>query len=96
MSLTMTPAGLDAAHRHFRPMDDPLGARRLHALTERELAVLALMAHGRSNGGIAHDLLVSEGAVEKHVANIFTKLDLPRSPDVHRRVQAVVAYLGAR
>ena len=69
---------------------------RLHALTEREQAVLALMARGRSNAGIARDLLVSEGAVEKHVANIFTKLDLPRAADVHRRVLAVVAYLHGR
>jgi DNA-binding NarL/FixJ family response regulator len=69
---------------------------RLHALTARELEVLALMAAGRSNGGIARDLLVSDGAVEKHVANIFAKLDLPRSPTLHRRVLAVVAYLDAR
>ena len=50
--------------------------RRLDVLTDREREVLALMANGRSNGGIASDLLVSEGAVEKHVANIFTKLDV--------------------
>ena len=73
-----------------------LAAPRLSVLTDRELEVLALMAAGRSNGGIADDLLVSPGAVEKHVANIFTKLDLPRSPVVHRRVLAVVAYLSAR
>jgi DNA-binding NarL/FixJ family response regulator len=73
-----------------------LPAPRLHALTARELEVLALMANGRSNGGIARDLLVSEGAVEKHVANIFAKLDLPRSPTLHRRVLAVVAYLTER
>ena len=70
-----------------------LAAPRLSVLTDREREVLARMANGRSNVGIARDLLVSEGAVEKHVANIFTKLDLPRSPVVHRRVLAVVAYL---
>jgi len=73
-----------------------LAAPRLSVLTDRELEVLARMANGRSNVGIARDLLVSEGAVEKHVANIFTKLDLPRSPVVHRRVLAVVAYLSER
>ena len=73
-----------------------LAAPRLSVLTDRELEVLARMANGRSNVGIARDLLVSEGAVEKHVANIFTKLDLPRSPVVHRRVLAVVAYLTER
>ena len=73
-----------------------LAAPRLSVLTDREREVLARMANGRSNGGIARDLLVSEGAVEKHVANIFTKLDLPRSPVLHRRVLAVVTYLTER
>ena len=77
----------------------PTGGRRpgrVAALSAREHEVLGLMAHGRSNGGIARDLLISEGAVEKHVANIFLKLDLPRSPTLHRRVLAVVAYLAER
>ena len=69
---------------------------RVAALSAREHEVLELMARGRSNGGIARDLLISEGAVEKHVANIFVKLDLPRSPTLHRRVLAVVAYLAER
>jgi DNA-binding NarL/FixJ family response regulator len=69
---------------------------RLAELSHREREVLALMAGGRSNSGIARDLLVSEGAVEKHVANIFLKLGLPPAPGVHRRVLAVVAYLGER
>jgi DNA-binding NarL/FixJ family response regulator len=69
---------------------------RLAELSHREREVLALMAIGRSNGGIARDLLVSEGAIEKHVANIFLKLDLPPTPGVHRRVLAVVAYLAER
>jgi DNA-binding NarL/FixJ family response regulator len=69
---------------------------RLADLSGREREVLALMAAGRSNGGIARDLLVSPGAVEKHVANIFMKLGLPPSPDEHRRVLAVLAWLTER
>jgi DNA-binding NarL/FixJ family response regulator len=65
------------------------------ALSPREREVLALMAQGRSNAAIAHELTVSERAVEKHVANIFTKLVLPVSPTDHRRVLAVLRYLGA-
>jgi DNA-binding NarL/FixJ family response regulator len=65
----------------------------LSALTGREREVLGLMAEGRSNGAIASALVVSEGAVEKHVANIFTKLDLPVSPNDHRRVLAVLRFL---
>jgi DNA-binding NarL/FixJ family response regulator len=67
----------------------------LAALSHRERQVLALMALGRSNRGIADDLLVSEGAVEKHVANIFVKLGLRPEPGTHRRVQAVLAYVAA-
>jgi DNA-binding NarL/FixJ family response regulator len=74
-----------------------LGASRrsdsLSRLTVREREVLSLMAEGRSNAAIATSLVVSEGAVEKHVANIFTKLDLPVSPADHRRVLAVLKYL---
>ena len=74
-----------------------MGATRrtesLSVLTGREREVLALMAEGRSNGAIANTLVISEGAVEKHVANIFTKLDLPVSPADHRRVLAVLRYL---
>jgi DNA-binding NarL/FixJ family response regulator len=55
--------------------------------------VLALMAEGRSNGAIARTLVVSDGAVEKHVRNIFTKLRLPPDEEQHRRVLAVLAYL---
>jgi DNA-binding NarL/FixJ family response regulator len=73
-----------------------LAAPRLSVLTDRELEVLARMANGRSNVGIARDLLVSEGAVEKHVANIFAKLELWPAPDDHRRVLAVLAYVRAR
>jgi DNA-binding NarL/FixJ family response regulator len=62
-------------------------------LTAREREVLALMAEGRSNTAIAERLVVSEGAVEKHVGNVFSKLDLPPSEEDHRRVLAVLAYL---
>jgi DNA-binding NarL/FixJ family response regulator len=65
-------------------------------LSHRGREVLSLMSMGRSNAGIARDLLISEGAVEKHVANIFMKLGLPPAPGVHRRVLAVIAYLAER
>jgi DNA-binding NarL/FixJ family response regulator len=68
----------------------------LSELTPREREVLALMAEGRSNAGIAHRLWVTEGAVEKHVRSILMKLNLPATQDDHRRVLAVVAYLDAR
>ena len=57
--------------------------------------MLALVAEGRSNTAIREALVVSEGAVEKHVANIFTKLGLPPSTTDHRRVLAAVTYLRA-
>jgi DNA-binding NarL/FixJ family response regulator len=69
---------------------------RVADLSRREQEVLSVMALGRSNRGIARDLLVSEGAVEKHVASIFSKLGLTPSPADHRRVLAVVAYLSDR
>lgn len=65
----------------------------LRTLTAREREVLGLMAEGRSNTAIAKTLVVTEGAVEKHVRNIFTKLDLPPDEEQHRRVLAVLAYL---
>jgi DNA-binding NarL/FixJ family response regulator len=68
---------------------------RLAVLTPREREVLALMAEGRSNAAIATTLVVSPRAVEKHIANIFTKLDLPPSDTDHRRVLAVLRYLEA-
>jgi DNA-binding NarL/FixJ family response regulator len=74
-----------------------LGARRRHdplaVLTDREREVLAQMAEGRSNAGVARRLWVTEGTVEKHVRSILTKLDLPEADDDHRRVLAVLAYL---
>ncbi len=62
-------------------------------LTTREREVLELMAEGRSNAAIAESLVVTAGAVEKHITNIFAKLDLPACDDDHRRVLAVLAYL---
>jgi DNA-binding NarL/FixJ family response regulator len=70
------------------------GRGPLDALTPREREVLALMAEGRSNTAIARKLVVTDGAVEKHVKNIFTKLDLPPDEEQHRRVLAVLTYLG--
>jgi DNA-binding NarL/FixJ family response regulator len=67
----------------------------LDTLTRRECQVLALMAEGRSNAAIASHLVISEGAVEKHVANIFAKLGLPVSDSDNRRVLAVLRYLNA-
>jgi DNA-binding NarL/FixJ family response regulator len=71
------------------------GRRGVSALTPRERDVLGLMAEGRTNAAIAKALVVSDRAVEKHIANIFLKLDLPPSGDDHRRVLAVLRYLGA-
>ena len=70
-------------------------ARGLTALTQREREVLELMAEGRSNAGIAARLVISGGAVEKHVAGIFNKLGLPPAEGDNRRVLAVLHYLRA-
>jgi serine/threonine-protein kinase PknK len=74
-----------------RRRDDPLGE-----LTPREREVLALMAEGRSNAGIARTLWVTEGTVEKHVHSILAKLPIAASGDDHRRVLAVVKFLESR
>jgi DNA-binding NarL/FixJ family response regulator len=79
-------AGLLNASRH---------PSALGTLTAREHDILALMAEGRSNSAIAGRLRVSDRAVEKHIGNIFSKLGLPRSDSDHRRVLAVLAYLGS-
>jgi DNA-binding NarL/FixJ family response regulator len=68
--------------------EDPLAD-----LTPREREVLELMAEGRSNAGIARQLWVTEGTVEKHVRSVLAKLPLAESPDDHRRVLAVLTYL---
>ncbi|HVW18821.1 MAG TPA: response regulator transcription factor [Solirubrobacteraceae bacterium] len=70
------------------------GGGRLDELTPREREVLALMAEGRSNAGIAEALVVSQGAVEKHISNVFFKLGLPPAEHDHRRVLAVLTWLG--
>ena len=74
-----------------RRVNDPL-----EHISPRELEVLALMAEGRSNAGIARQLWVTEGTVEKHVHSILMKLRLSETEDDHRRVLAVVTYLDAR
>jgi serine/threonine-protein kinase PknK len=74
-----------------RRRDDPLAV-----LSAREREVLALMAEGRSNAGIARRLWVTGGTVEKHVRSILTKLSLPETGDDNRRVLAVLTFLEAR
>ncbi|MEA2296536.1 MAG: hypothetical protein QOE86_4175 [Solirubrobacteraceae bacterium] len=74
-----------------RRRDDPL-----ESLTQREREVLALMAEGSSNSGIARKIWVTEGTVEKHVHSILAKLQLPETQDDHRRVLAVITYLDSR
>ena len=74
-----------------RRVEDPLDV-----LSPREREVLALMAEGRSNAGIAQELWVTEGTVEKHVHSILGKLRLPETADAHRRVLAVLTFLKAR
>ena len=71
-----------------RRRDDPIDQ-----LTPREREVIGLMAEGRSNSGIAEQLVVTDRAVEKHVTSIFSKLRLPAASEDHRRVLAVLAYL---
>lgn len=66
----------------------------LAALTPREREVLGLMAEGRSNTGIAQQLVISDGAVEKHITSILTKLELPANEAEHRRVLAVLTYIN--
>jgi DNA-binding NarL/FixJ family response regulator len=74
-----------------RRVEDPLDV-----LSVREREVLALMAEGRSNAGIAHQLWITEGTVEKHVRSVLMKLRLPATEDDQRRVLAVITYLDAR
>jgi DNA-binding NarL/FixJ family response regulator len=70
-------------------------SRAIDSLTPREREVLALMAEGRSNQAIAENLVITPGAVEKHVSSIFGKLELPANEEDNRRVLAVLAYLRA-
>jgi len=87
----LDPAVVSQLVSRRRPGADPL-----HYLTERERAVLELMAEGRTNRAIAERLFVSEHTVEKHVKNIFAALHLSPSTDDHRRVLAVLAFLNAQ
>jgi DNA-binding NarL/FixJ family response regulator len=77
-------ARLVGRKRRNSPIDD---------LTKREREVLSLIAEGRSNAGVAEELVVSVAAIERHVTNIFDKLGLRQSPERHRRVLAVLSYL---
>jgi serine/threonine-protein kinase PknK len=87
---SVVDSGLVQTLVQVRRGDDPLAV-----LTSREREVLALMAEGRSNAGIAAHLWLAEGTVEKHVRHILAKLHLPETKDDHRRVLAVVAFLKA-
>jgi DNA-binding NarL/FixJ family response regulator len=79
----------------MRSREGHSGDAALDELTPREREVLGLMAEGRTNAAIARAMVVTSGAVEKHISSIFGKLDLPSTNDDHRRVLAVLAYLRA-
>ncbi|MFB7476827.1 response regulator [Kitasatospora sp. NPDC056184] len=80
----------EVIHQLVRLRQDPL-----ERLSAREKEVLSLMAQGRSNASLAAELFISDAAVNKHIGNIFTKLDLPVDVDGHRRVLAVLRFLQA-
>jgi DNA-binding NarL/FixJ family response regulator len=88
---SVVDAGLVQELVSARRRNDPLDA-----LSPREREVLALMAEGLSNGGIANRLFVNEGTIEKHVHSILLKLRIPEAGDTHRRVLVVLAFLEAR
>ena len=79
--------------QQYDARDNKLHLNEVPIPTPREHEVLALMAEGRSNSAIADSLSVSDGAVEKHVSNILSKLGLPPADTTHRRVLAVLTYL---
>lgn len=87
---------MTATQRRLTLVPPPPGSRRGRhfelRLSRREHEVLELIAAGRTNAAIAEELVISVGAVEKHVANIFIKLRLPATPHDHRRVQAAMWY----
>jgi DNA-binding NarL/FixJ family response regulator len=72
------------------------GETQLESLTPREREVLELIAEGRTNAAVARAMVITPGAVEKHISNIFAKLSLPATDDDHRRVLAVLAFLRAQ
>src|SRR6201999_998213 len=78
-----------------RLVGQPRGHGQVGSLTSREQEVLCLMAQGKSNQGIADELVVTVSAVERHVTGIFVRLGLPRDTQEHRRVLAVLRYLRA-
>jgi DNA-binding NarL/FixJ family response regulator len=69
-------------------------SKDLKELSNREREILALMAQGKTNAGIAKTLYITEGSVEKHISNILNKLGIDGGDDTHRRVAAVLKYLG--
>ena len=79
----------------MRERQGTLPGNAIETLTARERETIELIAQGRTNAAIARELVVTLGAVEKHISNIFQKLDLPATDDDHRRVLAVLAYLRA-
>lgn len=87
-------AKLRVNEREVREALSTTETKALSDLSPREREVLALMAQGKSNAGIAATLFITEGSVEKHVSSILGKLDLPVDSDNHRRVLAVLEYLG--
>lgn len=87
----LDPSVVGQLVKRKRTGEDPV-----EELTDREREVLGLMAEGRSNKAIADRLFVTEHTVEKHVQNIFAKLDLPATADDHRRVLAVLTFLNSR
>lgn len=87
--------GLRVSERDVREaMAQPALREELEELSTRQREILALMAQGKSNAGIAKALYITEGSVEKHVSNILGRLNLPAEEDSHRRVLAVLTYLG--
>lgn len=101
MRHTQTPVRQEFGDRRRRlmashPATGGHAAAVVAALSERENEILALMAQGRSNLGIAERLVVSDRTIESHVRSIMRKLGVPEGPDDHRRVLAVLAYLDAR
>lgn len=89
-----TKQGLVSERDVREAMDSESLKERLSDLSKREREILALMAQGKSNSGIAKELYITEGSVEKHISSILSKLNLPIEEDNHRRVLAVLKYLG--
>ena len=95
-----TPNDVSVVHQNPALIQELVSGRRredpLAVLSPREREVLELMAEGRTNSGIARQLWLTEGTVEKHVRSILNKLNLPETGDDHRRVRAVITYLESR